>query len=453
MLKQDFQTIFKGNGGDMQRFKPFFPGIIIFFCALLAFPQHLPAAETGEYITIRKEGSNKIALVLNKPDAQGRKENAWAESLNSVIRDGLDFTTLFNMISPPLNVKEYRDKKTVSINFGALNSVGAEVYAGGTVTEKSGMINLDMEVFETAGAKSILRKTYKGKEGQLRSMGLAFCADLVELLTGKKSVFGSKIVFVSNKSGFKEIYECDFDGQGLEQLTNSKSITLTPALSPDGKYLAFTDFTSGRPALYIRNLSDRKTSVVGKNGISIDPAWRSSGEVATTLSYEGDQEIYLVRPDGSVSRRVTNSKGIDVSPTFSPDGSKMAFVSSRNGLPQIFIQDLQSGQVKRLTFSGRYNTQPSWSPAGDKIAYSTWENKGEINIFVINTDGSALKQLTAKSGENEAPSWSPGGEMIVFSSSRQGKKRLYVMSATGENQRRLLQIDGEQMQPYWSLFR
>jgi TolB protein len=437
----------------MQCFRSIIPGIVIFFCSLFIFPQHLTAVESGEYITIRKQGSSKIALVLSKPDAKGKKESAWSENLNGVIRDGLDFTGLFTMISPPLNVKESQDKKNVTINFGALNSVGAEVYAGGTVYEKSGVINLDMEVFEAAGAKSILKKTYKGKEGELRSMGLAFCADLVQLLTGKKSVFGSKIVFVCNKTGFKEIYECDFDGQGLEQLTNSKSISLTPALSPDGKYLAYTDFTSGRPALYIRNLSDKKTSVVGKSGISIDPAWRNSSEVATTLSYEGDQDIYLVRSDGSVSRRLTNSKGIDVSPTFSPDGSKMAFVSSRNGMPQIFIEDLQSGQTRRLTFSGRYNTQPSWSPAGDKIAYSTWENKGEINIFVINTDGSGLKQLTAKSGENEAPSWSPDGEMIVFSSSRQGRKRLYVMSSTGENQRRLVQIDGEQMQPYWSLFR
>ncbi|NHQ60616.1 Tol-Pal system beta propeller repeat protein TolB [Chlorobium sp. BLA1] len=437
----------------MRKIRSFFSGTLVLFSCLFAFPHHLTAAESGEYIAIRKEGASKIALVLDRPDAKGRKESEWAGNIDAVIHEGLDFTNYFSVIAPPLNVKEVVDKETVRVNFSALNSVGAEVYAGGRVFEKSGQVTLDMEVFESAGGKSLLKKSYKGRKDELRTIGHAFCADLVELLTGKKSVFGSRIVFVSNKTGFKEIYECDFDGYGLEQLTNTKSITLTPALSPDGKYLAYTDFTAGHPALYIRNLSDRKTSFVSKNGISIDPGWRGSSEVATTLSYEGDQEIYLVRPDGSVSRRVTNSKGIDVSPTFSPDGSKMAFVSSRNGLPQIFVQDIHSGEVKRLTFSGRYNTQPSWSPSGDKIAYTTWEKNGEINIFVINADGSSLRQLTRNAQENEAPSWSPDGEMIVFSSNRQGAKKLYVMSASGENQRRLLQVDGEQMQPFWSVFR
>jgi len=207
-----------------------------------------------------------------------------------------------------------------------------------------------------------------------------------------------------------------------------------------------------RQALYIRDLSEGKISTIGKSGISIDPGWRNSREVATTLSFEGDQEIYLIKTDGSISRRLTFSKGIDLSPSFSPDGNKMAYVSDRNGLPQIFIEDLPSGQVSRLTFSGRYNTQPSWSPAGDKIAYTTWESGSEINIFVTGIDGSGLKQLTEKSGENESPSWSPDGRMIVFTSSRQGSKKLYIMQSTGENQRPLLQSEGEQMQPSWSKF-
>jgi TolB protein len=437
----------------MHFFRHVLPGIFVVLLSLVFFPFHVTAAESGEYIAIRKEGSGKIALVLNRLDANGRKEAGFAQGLDTIIHDGLDFTKLFSMISPPLNVRDNSNGKNVVINFGALNSVGAEVYAGGAVTIKSGLVTLDMEVYDTAGAKLLLRKTYAGKEGALRSIGHAFCADLVELLTGKKSVFGSKMVFVSNKSGFKEIYQCDFDGYGLEQVTNSKSISMNPALSPDGRHLAYIDFTTGRPTLNIRSLADRKVVSVGKSSVSIDPEWRNSNEVAATLSLSGDPEIYLVNTDGNVSRRLTNSKGIDISPSFSPNGSKMAFVSSRNGLPQIFIQDIQSGQTKRLTFSGRYNTQPSWSPAGDKIVYTTWENNGEINIFTINADGSGLTQLTRNCGENKSPSWSPDGSMIVFTSNRKGNEKIYVMSANGDNQRLLLQSDGVQTQPSWSLFR
>ncbi len=437
----------------IQFFRGFVPGIFVMLFCLVFSPLYLTAAEGQEYIAIRKEGAGNIALVLDKLDARGRKETRFAQSLDATMHDGLDFTKLFSLISPPLNVKDISDRKNVVINFPALTSVGAEVYAGGVVTMKSDMIILDMKVYEAAGSKLLLNKTYTGTEANLRSVGHAFCADLVELLTGKKSVFGSKIVFVSNKTGFKEIYQCDFDGYGVEQLTNSKSISMNPTLSPDGKNLAYIDFTSGRPTLYIKNLNGGRTAAVGKSAVSIDPGWRNNNELAATLSFDGNQEIYLVNSDGTLSRRVTNSKSIDISPTFSPDGSKMAFVSSRNGLPQIFIQDIASGQVKRLTFSGRYNTQPSWSPAGDKIVYTTWEKGGEINIFTINADGSGLLQLTQRCGENKSPSWSPNGDMIVFTSNRQGREKLYVMNSKGGDERVLLQVDGEQTQPSWSLFR
>jgi TolB protein len=437
----------------IQYFRNFVPAVIVVLFCLVVFPLKLKAAEAGEYIAIRKEGSGNIALVLDKLDAKGTKESRFAQSLDTIMHDGLDFTKIFSLISPPLNVKDYTDKKNIVINFGALTSVGAEVYAGGSVTKKSGMVNLDMKVYEASGSKLLFSKTYTGKEEELRSIGHAFCTDLIALLTGKKSVFGSKIVFVSNKNGSKEIYECDFDGYGVEQLTNAKSIAMNPALSPDGRYLAYISFASGRPTLYIRELAGGKIASVGKSSVSIDPGWRNNSEVAATLSLDGNQAIYLVKTDGTLVRRVTNNKSIDISPTFSPDGSKMAFVSSRNGLPQIFIQDLQSGLVKRLTFSGRYNTQPSWSPAGDKIAYTTWEKNGEINIFVINADGSGLMQLTKNSRENKSPSWSPDGEMIVYTSNRQGKEKVYVMSSKGGNERLLLQADGEQTQPSWSLFR
>jgi TolB protein len=412
----------------------------------------LKSEETREYISIRKQGAGRISIALDRTSARGGKESEWAKSLDGTIRSGLDFTGLFNLMQAPLNM---RTAQGGALNFGALNSVGAEIYTGGTLTKQSGRANLDMEVYDALSGKQLMKRSYSGEEGQLRPMGLQFCADLVELLTGKKSlVFGSRIAFVSNRTGFKEVYMCDFDGQNIVQLTSSKSIALTPAFSPDGKYLAWTDYVSGRPDLYIRNLSDKSTVAVGRPGVSIAPAWRrNTGEVATTLSFEGDQEIYLIKPDGKLSRRVTYSRGIDVSPTFSPDGSQMAFVSARSGRPQIFIQDLQSGASRRLTFSGTYNTQPSWSPLGNKIAYSSLQKNGEINIFIINADGSGLLQLTAGSKFNEYPSWAPDGSMIVFSSNRQGRRKLFVMNADGTNQRPLTQVDGDQQQPSWSTVR
>jgi TolB protein len=422
--------------------------LCIMLFGMLFVPFTLRAEEVGEYIAIRKEGASRISVVLDKTAADGSRQTEWARSLDATINKGLDFTGLFNLLPAPLNIRNAKDG---TLNLASIASVGGDIYAGGSVTKKSGKPVLEMHVRDASG-KPLLDRAYTAQESQLRDIGLRFCADLVELLTGKRSVFGTKIVFVSNRTGNKEIYMCDFDGENVVQLTNSRSISLTPTVSPDGNYLAWTDYTSGKPDLYIKNLATGAKASVNKRGVSISPAWRpGTNTCATTLSYQGDQDIYLIRTDGSVERRLTNGGGIDVSPTFSPDGSKMAFVSTRQGGPQIFIQDLGSGQARRLTYSGTYNTQPSWSPSGDKILYSSMQKNGEINIFTIDVDGSGLMQLTSGSRNNEYPSWSPDGSMIVFSSTRDGRRKLYVMNADGTNQRPLLRMDGEQQQPSWSV--
>ncbi|MBN1929847.1 MAG: Tol-Pal system beta propeller repeat protein TolB [Chlorobiaceae bacterium] len=421
--------------------------IFALFCLVL-LPSTLRAEEVREYIAISKEGSGRIAVVLDKIAAKGGKESEWAGSLDGTIQGGLDFTGLFNLMPAPLNI---RSAQGGALNLGAIGSIGADVFVGGRVSAQNGNPALEMQVWDVTG-KLLLSRKYGGQESALRDIGLRFCADLVELLTGKRSVFGTKIVFVSNRTGQKEVYLCDFDGSNIRQLTNTKSISLTPSVSSDGRFLAWTDFSSGRPDLYIRNLSTGSTVSVKKQGVCISPAWRpGTDECVTTLSHEGTQDLYLVKANGAVGRRLTSGHSIEVSATFSPDGSKMAFVSTREGPPQIFIQDLSTGAVRRLTYTGSYNTQPSWSPAGDKILYSSLQKNGEINIFAINTDGSGLLQLTSGSRNNEYPSWSPDGSMIVFSSTRDGSRKLYVMNADGTNQRPLLKMKGEQQQPSWSV--
>ncbi|WP_237073330.1 Tol-Pal system beta propeller repeat protein TolB [Prosthecochloris sp. GSB1] len=419
-------------------------------------PSVLLAEQVGQYIRISKIGAQKIPLVLKPLDIEKRGDAGYAVDIDSIIRGGLDFTGLFTLIKPPLNIiagGNLYQAGARQVNFAALTSVGAEVYAGGVLEKKGGTLEMNMEVYDALTGRLLLKKLYQGDKKDARSLAHRFCGDLVRLLTGKPSIFGSKIAYVSSRGGKKEIYLADFDGYGARPVTSTGGLALTPALSSDGRYLAYLTYTRGRSNLHIKDLISQKIVPVSRKGTKIDPAWRGgSQELATTFSFEGDQELYLVGRNGAVSRRLTRSVGIDVSPTFSPDGRQMAFVSSRHGNPQIFIQDLNSGSERRLTFSGKYNTQPSWSPEGNKIAFTTMQNNGEINIFTINADGTGLKQLTYGSRHNEAPSWSPDGSMMVFSSDRNGRKELFVMNADGRNQRSL-KLSGEQTQPCWSSFK
>jgi len=289
-------------------------------------------------------------------------------------------------------------------------------------------LEIELRLYDTFKEQMLLGKRYKGGMVDQRKMIRRFCSELIYLLTGDMGIFNSKIAFVSTSSGHKEIYICDFDGYNPKRLTNHKNITLSPAWSSDGNWLAYTSYAKGKPDLYIKHLTENRSSVIAKEGINISPAWV---------------------PGEFMIKRLTNKRGIDVSPTWSPDGKKMAFVSKRAGSPQIYIKDIDSGRVNRLTFEGHYNTQPSWSPKGDKIAYSGMK-QGLGDIHVIGTDGQNPTQLTHNEGNNESASWSPDGSLIVFTSTREGLSRIYVMTAFGTDQRRLVAISGKQTEPHWS---
>ncbi|PWW81368.1 Tol-Pal system beta propeller repeat protein TolB [Prosthecochloris marina] len=431
--------------------------ILLALAWCLVFPHSASYAEpVKEYIKITKAGADRIPLVLKPIDTKKDKNKQYTAGIDTVIKSGLDFTGLFAIIKSPLNIITGGDLYQVGqrgINFAALSSVGAEVYAGGVLERKGDTLKMDMEVYDALTGKLLMRKLYEGDKDELRPIAHKFCADLVRLFTGKPSIFGSKIAFVSQSGRKKEIYLADFDGYGAVPVASSGDLAVTPALSSDGRMLAYLTYTRGRPDLHIKDLTTQKIVSVTKKGIKIDPSWRhGSTELATTFSFDGNQELYLVRSNGTIVRRLTKHGMIDVSPSFSPDGTQMAFVSSRHGNPQIFVKNLNSGALRRLTFEGKYNTQPAWSPVGDKIAFTTMQKNGEINIFIINVDGTGLKQLTYGARHNEAPSWSPDGTMIVFSSDRSGNSKLYVMNADGQNQRSL-KLAGEQMQPCWSSFR
>lgn len=432
----------------------------IFFIAigLLIVPISVLAQSTAdqyEYIDISNPFLRKIPLAVPvfKNVTGTAEEIQLSKASSDLLAASLDFTGYFKILDPQAFLFDPTKDgvMTPQINFANWTVLGAELLITGLFEVSDGKITVELRLFDTFKARRILGKKYAGRVADQRKIIHRFCREVIQYLAGHPGPFASKIAFVSTGTGNKEIYNCEFDGYSPQQLTRNHSISLFPAWSSDGRYLAYTSYKGGKPDLYIRNLAEMQETSVAQKGINITPAWvPGKFELAATLSFSGDQEIYLLTGEGKIIKRLTNMPGSDVSPTWSPDGKKMAFVSNRSGDPQIYIMDLVTEKTRRLTFEGNYNTQPSWSPRGDKLAYASFID-GRHNICVIDVAGSEPLQLTHESGDNESPSWSPDGNLLVFSSNREGPFRLYVMTAFGTDQRRLLKMNGEQTNPKWSM--
>jgi len=146
-------------------------------------------------------------------------------------------------------------------------------------------------------------------------------------------------------------------------------------------------------------------------------------------------DIYTIDAEsGDKIDRLTDHWSIDTSPTWSPDCSKIAFVSGRSGGPQIYVMDADGSNQRRLTYQGSYNTAPDWSPTGDEIAFTARDRYNRFDVFLVDLEGD-LTRLTQDQGNNEQPSFSPDGRYIVFSSDRGGAgSRLWMMTSDGEIQ-------------------
>ncbi len=442
---------------EMQK-RPRFVRVLLGICILLAMSlRAAPVLADYDYINISNPFLKKIPLAVPvfkslTPESAANEREA-AIKTSDLMAQTLEYTGYFTII----NRDAFLDKPDDSgvdetrINFANWKSIGAELLITGGLRMAGDRLEMEIRLFDIFKAELLFGKRYTGRVGDEREMVRRFCGEVIYRLTGRQGLFDSQIAFVSTTPGNKEIYRCDFDGHNPLRFTHTTSLTLSPSWSPDGSEIAFVSYENDKPDIFVQPLTGKRTLISGRSGINITPAWVPGNRsyLAAALSFEGDEEIYLLTRSGEIVKRLTKNWGIDVSPTFSPDGKKMAFVSKRSGTPQIHIQDTDGGNAYRITYEGRYNTQPVWSPAGDRIAYSGMKD-GRIDIYVIGSDGRGNVQLTREAGNNEHPSWSPDGNMIAFSSTRTGTSKIFIMTASGTDQRQLLDLAGEQTSPAWS---
>ncbi|GGC31580.1 protein TolB [Novosphingobium marinum] len=161
------------------------------------------------------------------------------------------------------------------------------------------------------------------------------------------------------------------------------------------------------------------------------------------------KRLAVMDSDGANHRYLTSGQATALTPRYSPDYSKILYLSYLNGQPSIYVYDLQTDTQRLVTRSDNPTIAPRWSPDGRWILYSM-AIAGNTDIYRISASGGEPQRLTDSPGIDVGGSFSPDGQRIVFESDRSGTQQVYLMDADGSNQRRISFFGGRAATPEWS---
>ena len=229
---------------------------------------------------------------------------------------------------------------------------------------------------------------------------------------------GQKIAYVSRRDGNREVYVMDADGQNITNVTRHPADDWTPAWSPDGTQLAFSSFRDGSWEIFVMdtacleqpescpdNLVQLTTDGIG----NLSPVWSPDGtRFAFSSKANGNWDIYTMATDGSDIRQVTSAPENDLAPAWSPDGSQIVFESNRADNVEIYVVDVNGGVARNITNLPLADDHgPIWSPDGQQLVFYS-NREGNWDIFVTSIDGTEVTNLTqTPSRDEQTPAWRP----------------------------------------------
>jgi len=225
-----------------------------------------------------------------------------------------------------------------------------------------------------------------------------------------------KIACVSYSSGRSQIYIMNSDGTNIKNISNNDFDEFGFFWSPDGNKLAFTSDYYGKGQIFIINSdTTERQNLSDEDHWNGYPTWSPDGSKIAFVSGELEivdgqanirGQIYIIKNNGTEKINLSDNILNEWHPTWSPDGSKIAFVSYINAIPQIFIMNPDGSERKNLSNNDFDELYPTWSPDGSKIAFVSSAN-GVSKIFTMYVVGSNRKNITGQDFVGTYPLWSP----------------------------------------------
>lgn len=429
-----------------------FIGLLVFIILV-----SVSGAEAAMRVDIMNPGQNIVNLALAAPlTGPGQSAGGMGGQLQNYIQQNLSFLPFMRLTDPKavLGGTVLDGWEPPNLDLKRFQLAGSDILVTSYWPNgDSGTKPVQIRAFETNTGGRLFGKEYSGvNSSDLPEVADRFCADLLEVLTGSGDFFRSTLAFIKKTGKMQaNVWIVKPTGRDLRQVTNMPGEALSPAWSPDGRFIVFSHID---PKSHALGVWDRATGRVQRirfpGNVVIGPSFMPDNKVAVALSHGRYPVIYLLNKVFQKERVLEEHNSINVSPTFDRTGTKMAFTSSRLGGPQIFLKDLNSGATQRVSMNGSYNTEANLSPDGTLVVFSRMTEYGN-RIFVQDLLTGAERQITFGPGSDEQPSFCADSYFIAFSSTRGGGRGIYLTTRHGGDAKQVPTGGGQAFFPRWGM--
>lgn len=426
------------------------PGMITAWLLVLAVMIGSGPASAELLIRIT-EGANSAIPVAVVPFSE-TGEMPSGDKISSIVRDDLTMSGEFRPLAPEKMLSLPSEGEEVYFRDWRL--LGQRYVLVGQLTRKGDKIEARYELFDVNREERLFGATASSSVNSPRSLAHHISDRVYEAITGVPGAFSTKLAYVTlQRSGGESVYRLqvsDVDGKRARVRLESDEPILSPAWSPDGGSLAYVSFETGKPAIYIHELSSgNRTRVADFPGLNSAPAFSPDGRsLLLTLSKDGNAEIYKMDIQSRSLKRLTNHWSIDTEPTWDHTGEGFYFTSDRSGGPQIYYKPSEDAEPRRITFGSRYNARPRPDNDGKYVYYVHQRDKA-FHIARTNLQTEEETILT-RTESDESPSVSPNGRMLIYATKQSGNSVLTVIAVDGGAAYSLPASEGDVREPAWS---